>query len=380
MKCPNCKETEHEPGAKFCHVCGGMLAASPNRNKSLFVEAGSFSEGLAAVRINGRFGFIDKTGKVVIQPRFLMVDGWPPVYSRYHLYYSYRGFSEGLAAASVGEYPDIYHGCIDHTGNYVIQPKYVIMGTFSEGLAPFLRDDKWGYMDKRGVEVIPPRYREAGSFSNGIAVVTKDNNRAVYIDKTGRIILEKTKNRIFSWGNESFPLSKNEFKRASEFHDGWARVECFSSGIEGFIDRDGTFYRIAFDNFGDFQEGLAWFCVNNYKKCGFIDTRLQVAIEARFDEAEPFHDGLAAARQGGKCGFIDKSGQWVIPCQYDKALPFQENLAAVVIDNKYGYIDRSGNMVIQPRFSNVQPFSEGLAAVEENGMWGFIDKTGEYTF
>lgn len=247
-------------------------------------------------------------------------------------------------------------------------------------IGSILKDDKWGYVDKRGVEVIPPRYRKARKFSNGIAVVTKDNNHTVYIDKTGRIILEKTNNRIFSWDNDGFPLSRNEFKWASDFHDGWARVECYSSGITGFIDRDGIFHRMAYDNFGNFQEGLAWFCVNNYKKCGFIDTRLQVAIDARFDGVESFHDGLAAARQGEKWGYVDKSGQWVIPCQYDKALPFQEKFAAVFIDNKYGYIDRSGNMVIQPRFSNVQPFSEGFAAVEENGKWGFIDKTGEYAF
>lgn len=380
MICPNCNTTDHEPRARFCHVCGVRLSAPPNRNKSFFEEAGSFSEGLAAVRINGRFGFIDKSGKVVIQPRFLMVDGWPPVYSSYHPYNSRRGFSEGLAAASIGEYPDIYYGCINHTGEYVIQPQYDIMGVFNDGFAPFLKGGQWGYVDKRGVEVIPPKYREANRFSNGIAVVTTNNNRAVYIDKSSRIILEKTKNRIFSWDNDRFPLSKNEFKEAHEFHDGWARVECFSSGIKGFIDRDGNFKRITFENFVDFHEGLAWFCVNNYKNCGFIDTRLQVAIEARFDEAESFHDGLAAACQGGKWGFIDKSGQWVIPCQYDKALPFQENLAAVVIENKYGYIDSSGKMVIQPRFSNVQPFSEGLAAVEENGKWGFIDKTGEYAF
>lgn len=67
-----------------------------------------------------------------------MVDGWPPVYSSYHPYYDFlRGFSEGLAAASVREDSDIYYGCIDHSGKYVIQPKYVIMGTFCEGLAPF---------------------------------------------------------------------------------------------------------------------------------------------------------------------------------------------------------------------------------------------------
>lgn len=33
MKCPNCNETDHEPTAKFCHVCGGVL--DPERTKLL---------------------------------------------------------------------------------------------------------------------------------------------------------------------------------------------------------------------------------------------------------------------------------------------------------------------------------------------------------
>ena len=36
MRCPNCNSTEHEPYAKFCHVCGLILSNSfvNNRGKS----------------------------------------------------------------------------------------------------------------------------------------------------------------------------------------------------------------------------------------------------------------------------------------------------------------------------------------------------------
>lgn len=379
MKCYNCNTIEHEPGASFCHLCGTRLSAPTGMNKSFFEEAGSFSEGLAMVRINGKAGLIDKTGRVVVHPHFLRI-GASNHTNTFTYYNFYDGFSEGLIAASIGEYPSIFYGCIDHKGDFVVQPKYDLLGTFREGLAPFLRSGLWGYVNKQGVEVIPPAFRDANSFSNGIAAVRTNNNRAVFIDKAGHIVLEKTKNRFFSWNNDHFPLSKDEFYRVHNFNDGWAKVECFSSGVKGFIDSVGNFIRIRYDSFGNFNEGLAWFYVKNLTKCGFIDTRLKVVIEARFDQAGDFHDGLATARLGGKWGYINKTGQWAIPCQYDKALPFQEHLAAIAIDDKYGYIDRSGNMVVQPRFSNVQPFSEGLAAVEENGKWGFIDKTGEYAF
>ncbi len=48
------------------------------------MRADGFSEGLAGVRINGKHGFIDKTGQIVIEPRFI----------------SASQFSNGLAAVA----------------------------------------------------------------------------------------------------------------------------------------------------------------------------------------------------------------------------------------------------------------------------------------
>lgn len=33
MKCPNCNETEHEPTAKYCHVCGTKLKTNDNNSE-----------------------------------------------------------------------------------------------------------------------------------------------------------------------------------------------------------------------------------------------------------------------------------------------------------------------------------------------------------
>ncbi|EAJ4643563.1 WG repeat-containing protein, partial [Campylobacter coli] len=35
-----------------------------------FDNLGVFSEGLAGVGLNGKYGFIDKSGKIVIEPKF----------------------------------------------------------------------------------------------------------------------------------------------------------------------------------------------------------------------------------------------------------------------------------------------------------------------
>ena len=67
-----------------------------------FKEGDEFSEGLAGVQINGKWGFINRAGDVVIPPKWLWVDH----------------FSGGLAA--VGSASGL--GYIDKQGRYVWGP------------------------------------------------------------------------------------------------------------------------------------------------------------------------------------------------------------------------------------------------------------------
>lgn len=96
-----------------------------------FEEAGLFNEGVAPVRLGGKYGYIDRDGKCAIPYRF--------EYSRV--------FSEGLAMAKLG--------------------------------------GKCGYIDKNGKVVIPYKYTEAGDFIDGLAAVIFNGNKG-YIDKTGQ--------------------------------------------------------------------------------------------------------------------------------------------------------------------------------------------------
>jgi hypothetical protein len=67
-----------------------------------------FSEGLAAVLIDGKLGFIDKSGQMVIQPQF----------AKPSLFDNSCYFAGGLALVWAGE----KWGYIDKTGRYVWGP------------------------------------------------------------------------------------------------------------------------------------------------------------------------------------------------------------------------------------------------------------------
>ena len=364
MRCPNCNETEHEPTAKFCHNCGwefGKVFGKPKNKTPNFTFAESFSEGMAMVGIGEHAGFIDKTGTVVIEPRYNPS-------SSYSFGYDIRnGFSEGLAAVSINKYPIVMYGCIDRHGIFVILPQYDVVWPFSEGLAPVLLSDQWGFIDKDGRVVVDPQYRGVKGFSEGLAAVELEYQHYVYIDKTGRIAIQNANRRF----------CKSNLEWANDFHDGLAAVEC--DGIKGYINKSGRFFKTKFDFNGDFSEGLAVVGVG-YNLEGYIDTNMNTVIKPQFDEAKDFHEGMAAVRKGSDWGYINTSGNLVIPFQFNKAAPFSEGLAAVEQNGKLGYVDKQGNMVISPRFREARGFSEGMAAVEENNRWGFIDKTGNYAF
>jgi uncharacterized membrane protein YhaH (DUF805 family) len=137
------------------------------KRKKKYDNVDDFSEGLALVELNGKYGYIDDTGTEVIPLKY---DGaWD--------------FSEGMSLVLLkGKY-----GYIDKTGKEVIPLKYDDAVDFSEGLAIVLLKGKYGYIDKTEKEVIPLQYDNAWKFSGGLAKVELDGNK-FYIDKTGKYV------------------------------------------------------------------------------------------------------------------------------------------------------------------------------------------------
>lgn len=139
-----------------------------------FDQAYRFSEGLACVMANDpddglpRYGYVDKTGKYVIEPFLHSLD---------NQFFSPPGeFSEGLAAAwlPLNNDNDCMVGYINKEGKIAIAPKYTIGGKFVDGLAPVSimthpEEAPTGFIDKSGNFVIPQKFSMASHFSEGLA-------------------------------------------------------------------------------------------------------------------------------------------------------------------------------------------------------------------
>ena len=145
----------------------------------------------------------------------------------------------------------------------------------------------------------------------------------------------------------------------------------------GYCDNTGRWViQARFDRALSFSEGLAAVRLNG--KFGYINASGEIVIPYRFDNALSFAEGLAAVYCNGKWGFIRHDGTSAIPYRFNNAKSFNEGMAPVFYNDKWGFLDRDGKCVIPYKFENTNSFSEGLAAVQLNSIWGYIDKSGKW--
>ncbi len=176
-------------------------------------------------------------------------------------------------------------------------------------LIAFEKEQRWGYRDERGKTVIDPRFILANEFSPQAIAAVLDDAGWAYIDAKGNVI------------------------------------------IRPFVFDNGPDY---------FQEGLARFVKNG--KFGFFDKTGKTVIEASFDFAMPFHEGLSAVCAGYKqesdgehgsiagCtwGYINKNGKTVINLKYEQAGDFKKAKARVKLDGRWVFINKKGEIIKSP--------------------------------
>jgi len=167
------------------------------------VARGRVSEGKVAISLNGKLGYADRDGNVVVQPQFEHAEpfyedraavckqgrwGYINPAGKLVILLQYRGcswFDSGVAI--VKPYDQSEPLLIDKDGNLVREfpmPWKVPDGSFSGFVGGLIHmnvdddpfEDPYGFMDPEGKWVISPAYHEAtnsATFENGPAIVIK---------------------------------------------------------------------------------------------------------------------------------------------------------------------------------------------------------------
>ena len=183
-------------------ILSGRLSELPLRIN------GRFSEELIEAEdpTTHKFGFFDKTGRFVIEPKYRRA----------------APFSEGMARVSVIKDGEEKIGFIDHRGRFAIPPRFNTdadfrgnstdfsegLASLTEGLRPTVTEEsKFVYIDKQGAIVLTTSFIYAGRFRHGLAsVYDAEKNKWGFIDKTGKLVISV------------------EYDSVSDFSDGLAFV------------------------------------------------------------------------------------------------------------------------------------------------------------
>lgn len=362
------------------------------------------SPDLYVVKQNNKYGYIDSTGKIMIQPQFDYADDFveglakvgtlssspidfnfgiispsqkwiiPPIYERLTIQTNkviiarkdsvYYIFNEQGKLLSKFKTPSIsfankYIAIVNKGGDYLLK-----------GGETYL-NGSWGIYKLNGQEIVPP-------ILSNLGVTTYYKNVIIYSDSARNTGVMNLKGHILS-PNKFFnihPIKNTNLLAFQEKNFSWGiinkRGKILVPPIYSIIDD------IANERLIGVMHGHS-----SHSKIGFINQKGKLAIDTIYNSASGFSENLCAVRKDNKWGYINTKGEIVIPFQYSKAKNFNEGRAAVSVatnksyteedyyfsKDKWGVIDTKGTYIVSPTYQNIVDYSNGVAAVQKDGFY-----------
>jgi hypothetical protein len=273
---------------------------------------------------NGKAGFIDQKGKVVIEPIL-------PVRGNYQ-----EGIINELLKVDFQKYVEVKTG--KEISEEFYEQRTKIVGDWIAKSISF----KYGFVDSQGRTVIEPNFVYAKDFSEGLAPVVLKGP-----------CLYQSSESVCPGSNVFPPLSQAKHITACQFN---------------FINKKGNLITAqTFLDAKEFSEGLA--AVKTETGWGYINRSGKVVVVPRFESAESFSGGLGLVKLNGLYGYVSSNGKLVVEPQFDFALSFAEGLALVgeykdkTADNSLYYIDKNAKPITTDKYLLGSSYFKGIAHV-----------------
>lgn len=328
-----------------------------------YEDARDYSDGLACVMHNGRWGVVDHTGAWVVQPTYEQLDG----------------YFNGMCAMR----QDGLWGYLDVQGATAVEPRFEQAGRFEQGRAPVCDDGvwyvltqdgmllgdgadelsaftadglaaagkegKWGFLGRDGTWLVSPAFEEVRPFCEGLAAV-RIKGRWGYAGAGGAMLIDA------------------QYTEAYEFIDGIARVKT-ANGYH-YINPMGWQIGGVWEDARDFSEGFA--VVAEDGKYGLIDRTGTVVIAPSYEQLDDVSQGRCAFMQNNRWGYLDAEGKQMIDARYTKADPFAGGMARVEDETGVSYINLAGQALGGGPFEEGRSSAHHRIAVRQKGLWGYL--------
>jgi len=407
------KESRHSLYRLFFFTLAILITASCAERKR-------FDGYLYPIHENGLYGYIDSVGNRIIEPAFLWVSTFHNGLAMAVVDTIYLEVPDSMAF-EVGEMDTIInvyrmyakYGYIDRSGEFVIEPKftsYVNMPnigfvvkdmdncsnalyrhSFRNKRAMFYDTTTWknGYIDTKGDIVIKPKYYYSEPFSQGKAVVRDNVGERLYLKKWCVTASKLRCAYIDTIGNA---ITDFKFEKLSTFN-GRCGIGSYKEVFKTSSDDNGSFteHNYIIDKEGNLGKDLGfWDEFYGFSRDGISVTRQVMRLQV--------YDGMQESYS-----FIDEKGNYLKPLkglsdyQLDslgrcddimQVLPedadivdatyFSNGFAGISPDGEHWFVIDKHLLIHgygkESIFDGFRAFDNGLAAVKRNGKWGFINR------
>lgn len=379
-------------------------------------EVTFFSEGLAAVKQNNRWGFIDTAGNLKIDYQFTetenFVDGLCKIKARGNVNEELSGVirKDGTFLLPI-EYQEVYihdqeilfskrgkYGFVNRKTNQIIHLANERLIGFQNELGLFIRNEKYGLLDLTGKTVVEPIYEYIdGMLKGGFYLVTLGGKKGV-LDKNGK---------------EVIPLRYQELAYLkTKFVPQPVWVATLDNGKKCLLDLDGKQLSMEVDAISNNSGDPTKIVFKQNNRMGVMNFSGEVLIPAVYAAIYTAY-GYCIVSQDSLWGLVNEENKILLPIQYDfvnalsptrfvvergkerslvsnlgemiASYPFidislHDGLIRIQNEGKFGFVDTSGNILIPCQYDIAEGFYEGLAKVELNNKTSFIDPKGKLLF
>lgn len=365
----------------------------------LILSSCTRTEDLYRVCIDGKYGFINAKGKMVIEPQYYYATDFEdelslvihditlkkkPEFKPKNDMSEFEVLLEQLEYSVIND-SIIYKYCFINKDNQIIidnltLKKENINNIYKEILDNirlekdiyisdmFFHEDvalcydtisnSYGYINKTGEFIIQPQFKEATRFSEGLAAARLLSQQED---------VSKNVDSYEQQNNMGYINTKGEFVIPPKY----GNASMFSEGI-------------AFTTIFNFQSSSVDVEDEDFSKYSLSTTSMLIDRKGNMIgepygmgvQIYPFHEGVACAQSFMiKHGywFVNQNGENLFDGLVENITSFSNGYAGIYNDdNGRAIVDKNMN-VKEEGFDDMHKFSEGKAAVQINGKWGFID-------
>jgi len=91
-----------------------------------------------------------------------------------------------------------------------------------------------------------------------------------------------------------------------------------------------------------------------------------------------FYENRMRVKKDSKFGYIDTAGALIVDAIYESAGDYKNGVATAMKDGLWGVIDIHGNVVVDFLYSYIDSFSDGKAIAQKDGIMGVLDAGGNF--